>query len=67
MAELAIDGKSDEGLLVMNHEYTNEQYLFTDSQVNSLDDANKDLNAHGVSVVHIKRTAGVWDLVMGSG
>jgi uncharacterized protein len=63
----AIDGKSDEGLLVMNHEYTNERYLFTDSQVNSLDDANKDLNAHGVSVVHIKRTAGVWDLVMGSG
>lgn len=62
----AIDGKSDEGLLVMNHEYTNVQYLFTDGQVNSLDDANKDLNAHGVSVAHIRRTAGVWSLVVGS-
>jgi len=62
----AIGGKSDEGLLVMNHEYTNLQYLFTDGQVNSLDDANKDLNAHGVSVAHIRRTAGVWSLVVGS-
>ena len=62
----AIDGKSDEGLLVMNHEYTNVQYLFTDGQVNSLDDANKDLNAHGVSVVHIKRTNGIWNLVLDS-
>ncbi len=62
----AIDGKNDEGLLVMNHEYTNLQYLFTDGQVNSLDDANKDLNAHGVAVVHIKRTAGVWDIVLDS-
>ncbi|MGI9217439.1 MAG: PhoX family protein, partial [Hydrogenophaga sp.] len=62
----AIDGKSDEGLLVMNHEYTNLQYLFTDGQVNSLDDAHKDLNAHGVSVVHIRRTGGVWSLVVDS-
>ncbi len=56
----AIDGKSDEGLLVMNHEYTNTEYLFANGVVDSEDDANKDLNAHGVSVVHIKRTAGVW-------
>ncbi len=64
----AIDGKSDEGLLVMNHEYTNVDYLFAadGGVVNSLDDANKDLNAHGVSVVHIKRTAGKWDIVLDS-
>lgn len=62
----AIDGKSDEGLLVMNHEYTNLRYLFADGQVNSLDDANKDLNAHGVAVVHIRRTAGRWDIVLDS-
>src|SRR5690606_29296174 len=62
----AIGGKSDEGLLVMNHEYTNVQYLFTNGMVDSLDDANKDLNAHGVSVVHIKRSAGVWGIVVDS-
>lgn len=62
----ALAGRSDEGLLVMNHEYTNPQYLFTDGVVNSLDDANKDLNAHGVSVVHIRRTAGVWNIVLDS-
>jgi hypothetical protein len=62
----AINNQNDEGLLVMNHEYTNLQYLFTDGQVNSLDDANKDLNAHGVAVVHIKRTAGAWDIVLDS-
>lgn len=64
----AINGSSDEGLLVMNHEYTNTQYLFNadGGAVNSLDDANKDLNAHGVSVVHIRRTAGVWAIVTDS-
>ena len=64
----AISGSSEEGLLVMNHEYTNTQYLFNadGGAVNSLDDANKDLNAHGVSVVHIKRTAGVWAIVTDS-
>jgi len=61
-----IDGKSnDEGLLVMNHEYTNPT-LFPNGVVDSLDDANKDLNAHGVSVVHIKRTNGVWAIVVDS-
>ncbi len=63
-----IDGRSDEGLLVMNHEYTNVAFLFAadGGVVNSLDDANKDLNAHGVSVVHIKRNAGVWEVVLDS-
>ncbi len=61
-----IGGRSDEGLLVMNHEYTNVQYLFTNGVVDSLDDANKDLNAHGVAVVHIRRTAGVWGIVVDS-
>lgn len=64
----AIQGKSDEGLLAMNHEYTNLRWLFNadGGVVNSLDDANKDLNAHGVSVVHIKRQNGVWDIVLDS-
>ncbi|GAB1460867.1 PhoX family phosphatase [Thauera sp.] len=57
------EGNNDEGLLVMNHEYTNVRWLFANGQVDSLDDANKDLNAHGISVIHIRRTAGRWDIV----
>ncbi|HRM69918.1 MAG TPA: PhoX family phosphatase [Thauera phenylacetica] len=60
------EGNDDEGLLVMNHEYTNVRWLFADGQVDSLDDANKDLNAHGVSVIHIRRTAGRWEIVADS-
>lgn len=60
------EGNNDEGLLVMNHEYTNVRWLFADGQVDSLDDANKDLNAHGVSVIHIRRTAGRWEIVADS-
>lgn len=60
------EGNNDEGLLVMNHEYTNVRWLFANGQVDSLDDANKDLNAHGISVIHIRRTAGRWDIVLDS-
>ncbi len=60
------EGNSEEGLLVMNHEYTNLRWLFADGTVDSLDDANKDLNAHGISVIHIKRTAGSWGIVLDS-
>ncbi len=56
--------RSDEGLLVMNHEYINPEYLYAPG-----DDANdwllpftfdkvrKALAAHGVSVVHVVRSA----------
>ena len=60
------EGNNDEGLLVMNHEYTNVRWLFSDGQVDSLDDANKDLNAHGISVIHIRRTSGRWEIVTDS-
>ena len=60
------EGNNDEGLLVMNHEYTNVRWLFANGQVDSLDDANKDLNAHGISVIHIRRTAGRWEIVADS-
>lgn len=60
------EGNNDEGLLVMNHEYTNLRWLFANGQVDSLDDANKDLNAHGVAVIHIRRTTGRWEIVTDS-
>ena len=60
------EGNNDEGLLVMNHEYTNVRWLFSDGQVDSLDDANKDLNAHGISVIHIRLASGRWEIVTDS-
>lgn len=72
---------SEEGLLVMNHEYCTTknlsgtgrvyQYLFGADPRNtnpwSEEKAHKAMNAHGVSVIHIKRDAqGKWDIVSGS-
>jgi uncharacterized protein len=73
-----IDGKSsEEGLLVMNHEYStttkssgykNYLTLFgsTPAPADTLDRVNKSINAWGCSVIHIKRTAGKWDVVLDS-
>jgi uncharacterized protein len=56
--------RSEEGLLVMNHEYINPEYFYAPgSDPNSwfapftLEKARKGQAAHGVSVVHIKRNA----------
>lgn len=73
----SMDGKtSDEGLLVMNHEYSttvspdykNYLTLFgaTAAPANTLDRVNKAINAWGCSVIHIKRTAGKWNVVLDS-
>jgi hypothetical protein len=68
--------RSDEGLLVMNHEYVNVEYLYaieagTDPNdwlaPFTLEKARKAQAAHGVSVVHVKRAAdGSWTHVKGS-
>lgn len=64
-----LNGKSGrEGLLVMNHEYTNYEYLFG---AEFMDDWNADKvlkaqNAHGVSVLHIRQHAGKWEIVLNS-
>jgi secreted PhoX family phosphatase len=62
--------RSDEGLLVMNHEYINPEYFYaieadTDAAdwmaPFTLEKARKAQAAHGVSVVHVKRNAdGSW-------
>ena len=67
------DGNS-EGLLVMNHEYTNYEYLFkpatpgTDpTDVWTLDKVRKAQHAHGASVLHVrKNSSGKWEVVIGS-
>ncbi|HET8902692.1 MAG TPA: PhoX family phosphatase [Saccharospirillum sp.] len=66
---------SEEGLLVMNHEYINPSALHTNGPtaaadnggVRPADEVRKEVAAHGVSVVHIKRDSeGTWDIVFGS-
>jgi secreted PhoX family phosphatase len=66
---------STEGLLVMNHEYINQGALHANGATKAsdnggfrpADEVRKEIAAHGVSVVHIKRdTNGTWDIVFGS-
>ena len=73
---LASNGRhaSESGLLAMNHEYVNYEYLFAPGSdaANWLtpwtaDKAKKALAAHGVSVVEVSRGAdGRWSTVRGS-
>ncbi|MDP2226543.1 MAG: PhoX family phosphatase [Moraxellaceae bacterium] len=63
-----------EGLLVMNHEYINPEYFYAPGpdpmnpmEPWTLDKVRKALNAHGVSVIHVrKNSAGKWEIVIGS-
>jgi secreted PhoX family phosphatase len=63
-------GGSERGLLVVNHEYTDEGYLHTGTTSRPADAAwtlemvRKSQNAHGVSVVEIARNgSGGWEVV----
>ncbi len=65
----AIDGSTSEGLLVMNHEYTNYEYLFGAGYTSnwSLEKARKAQHAHGISVIHLRKdSAGQWQIVLDS-
>lgn len=72
-------GSSTEGLLVMNHEYVEPRFMhasavgqkLSSSAVPALvhgkrpaDECRKEINAHGVSVVHVKKGGnGQWEVV----
>ncbi len=74
-----IDGSSTDGLLVMNHEYIEPRYLheafrgqpldssgvvFDADGLRDTDQALKEINAHGVSVLRVTRGAdGTWAIV----
>ena len=53
--------ESDEGLLVMNHEYINNAHLIhpaqntVDQAIRGEDDVIREINAHGVSILHIHK------------
>lgn len=66
---------STEGLLVMNHEYIDQDFIHASGPTKAVDnggvrpadEVRKEIAAHGVSVVHIKRdSSGTWDIVFGS-
>jgi len=65
-----IDGvSSSEGLLVVNHEYVNYEYLFGAEFMSpwNEDKVRKAQHAHGVSVLHIRKgEAGDWGVVLDS-
>ena len=59
----AQDG-SRRGLLVMNHEYTDDGLLFSDGMANwSADKVRKSQAAHGVSVIEVQDRGGQWQIV----
>lgn len=55
---------SQSGLLVMNHEYTDDGLLFPDGMKTwSADKVRKSQAAHGVSVIEVENKDGSWDVV----
>lgn len=73
--ELAGANPNNEGLLVVNHEYTNYEYLFKPEAGQTspiepwtLDKVRKAQHAHGLSVLHVRRNAasGRWEVVIPS-
>jgi secreted PhoX family phosphatase len=60
-------GNSDHGLLVVNHEYTNTNLMFpgmgsgrASSSRSTSEQTRAEAMAHGLSVVEVRRTNGVW-------
>ena len=59
-----IDGSSSHGLLVMNHEYTDDGLLHPDGMATwSAEKVRKSIAAHGVSILEIEDRAGQWQVV----
>jgi secreted PhoX family phosphatase len=73
---IPLNGASDHGLLVANHEYTNEELMFPGVGVQDSKDANFskmtqalvaiEIAAHGGTVVEIRRIDGKWQVVRDS-
>jgi secreted PhoX family phosphatase len=73
---IPIDGSSDHGLLVANHEYTNEELMFPGVGIQDAKDVafakmtrdlvDIEMAAHGGAVVEIRRVNGEWQVVKDS-
>jgi secreted PhoX family phosphatase len=68
---LPLDGRGDRYLLVVNHEYTNEELMFSGATAATTTAAQKRIAmmAHGISVVEVRREgrSGNWKPVPGGG
>lgn len=58
-------GRSDRGLLFVNHEYTNPELMFEgyDPAAQTPEQTQIELMAHGASVIEVKRENGGWEIV----
>ncbi|MEW5963348.1 MAG: PhoX family phosphatase [Pseudomonadota bacterium] len=72
---LPIDGRSDHGLLVVNHEYTNEELMFpglgrqdgrAGFAATTAEHVAIEMAAHGGTVIEVRREAGKWRVIDGS-
>ncbi|MDX2306914.1 MAG: PhoX family phosphatase [Hyphomicrobium sp.] len=73
---IPFDGRSDHGLLVVNHEYTNDELMYPGHPheasrkdiINALSEplVRASMQAHGGSVIEVKRVEGRWQVVDGS-
>jgi uncharacterized protein len=55
---------SSHGLLVQNHEYTDDVLLFPDGTANwTAEKTKKSLAAHGVGIVEVRKRRGQWEVV----
>ena len=66
-----LKGSSSEGLLVVNHEYIDENALHPNGPTEvdgkrPVEEVRKEINAHGVAVMHIRKTSGDWKIVKNS-
>ena len=77
---IPLNGKSDHGLLCVNHEYTNEELMFpelpgrqdmgrtygTNFAQMTKELADIEMMAHGGSIIEIRKTSGKWQVVADS-
>ncbi|MDM0038227.1 PhoX family phosphatase [Variovorax sp. J22G21] len=67
MAFFPVDGSSQRGILVMNHEYVDDGLLHVDGMKTwTAEKVRKAINAHGVSVIEIQREGNAWKQVLPS-
>lgn len=50
----------DHGVIAVNNEYANYEYLFVNGKCSSLEDTHKAQAAHGVTIFEVRRINGVW-------
>lgn len=67
-----LDGSSTDGILVVNHEYIDEKALHPAGPTMTADgkrpaeEVRKEINAHGVAVMHVRKSGSTWDIVKNS-